>query len=134
MRLRKILSITEAKLISPDAGEPLTGAPLRESPDPPELDYEVQTGFSADLMSDVLCYEGARGVLITGLINPQIVRTAEMADIAVILLVRGKTPMPETSKLAREVGIPIIGTQLTMFETCGRLYAAGLPAARRHQS
>ncbi len=124
MRLRDILTIVEAKIFSPDPTNSLNQA---------DLDGEVQTGFSADLMSDVLCYEGGRGVLITGLVNPQIVRTAEIADIAVILLVRDKRPLPETGQLAQQIGIPIIGTHLTMFETCGRLYAAGLPAARRQE-
>jgi hypothetical protein len=83
-------------------------------------------------MSDVLRYEVAQGLLLTGLINPQIVRTAEMADAVAILMVRGNKPLPETVEVARQVGIPILGTELTMFETCGRLYGAGLPAARRH--
>lgn len=64
--------------------------------------------------------------------NPQLVRTAEIADVAAILLVRGKMPLPETVELAQQVGILIVGTQLTMFETCGRLYAAGLSATCQH--
>ncbi len=84
-------------------------------------------------MSDVLCYEIAQGLLITGLVNPQIVRTAEMADAMAILIVRGKTPLPETLDLAQQIGIPIIGTDMTMFEACGRLYAAGLAAACRQE-
>jgi hypothetical protein len=83
-------------------------------------------------MSDVLRYEVAQGLLLTGLINPQIVRTAEMGDAVAILMVRGNAPLPETLEVAHQVGIPILGTELTMFETCGRLYIAGLPAARRH--
>lgn len=64
--------------------------------------------------------------------NPQLVRTAEIADVAAILLVRGKMPLPETVELAQQVGILIVGTQLTMFETCGRLYASGLSATCQH--
>jgi predicted transcriptional regulator len=93
-----------------------------------DLNLEVSSGFASDLMSDVLRYDGTKGLLVTGLANPQIVRTAEVADIAAILLVRGKVPQPETVTLAQEIGIPIIGTELVMFETCGRLYAAGLPS------
>jgi hypothetical protein len=88
-------------------------------------------GFGADLMSDVLRYDVAQGLMITGLVNPQIVRTAEMADAAAILIVRGKIPPPETRDLAGRVGIPIMGTELSMFEACGRLYQAGLAPARR---
>jgi predicted transcriptional regulator len=118
MRLRDVFTTTQARLLSPGSAEFY-------------LDGEVRSGFGADLMSDVLRYDVAHGLLITGLINPQIIRTAEMADAAAILMVRGKTPLSETVQLAQQIDIPIIGTDLTMFETCGRLYAAGLPAARR---
>jgi predicted transcriptional regulator len=117
MRLREVLTITQAQVY--------------ELPYPSALDREVQVAFGSDLMSDVLRYDVAQGLLITGLVNPQVVRTAEMADAAAILLVRDKRPQPETHKLAEQVGIPILGTQWTMFETCGRLYRAGLQAATR---
>jgi predicted transcriptional regulator len=115
MRLQDVLDVTDAQPISPD----------------PDMSCEVRSGFASDLMSDVLCYDVARGLLITGLTNPQIVRTAEMADIAAILVVRGKVPPPETVELAEQIGIPMIGTDLIAFETCGRLYAAGLPPCKR---
>jgi predicted transcriptional regulator len=114
MRLQDVLDVTEARIISPD----------------PDLSQEVRSGFAADLMSDVLRYDVDQGLLITGLTNPQIIRTAEMADMAAILVVRGKTPLPETIGLANQVGIPILGTELIMFETCGRLHAAGLQACK----
>jgi predicted transcriptional regulator len=116
MRLRDVLTITQARPLSPD----------------PDLGREIQSGFASDLMSDVLCYDVAQGLLISGLTNPQVIRTAEMADVAAVLMVRGKVPLPETIDLANQVGIPILGTELIMFEACGRLYAAGLPACRRH--
>lgn len=117
MRLHEVLTVTQAQVY--------------EIPHQSVLDREVRVAFGADLMSDVLRYDVAQGLLITGLVNPQIVRTAEIADAAAILMVRGKTPLPETSKLAEQVGIPILGTKWTMFETCGRLYQAGLRAAAR---
>lgn len=119
MRLRDILDTTEASLLSPTGGEQTI------------LERDVVSGFGADLMSDVLFYDTAQGLLITGLINPQTVRTAEMADIAAILMVRGKMPLPETRELAEKLNIPILGTASTMYETCGRLYKAGLPTAHR---
>lgn len=118
MRLHEVLTVTQAQVF--------------ELPHQSVLDREVHAGFGADLMSDVLHYDVAQGLLITGLINPQIIRTAEMADVSAILMVRGKIPLPETSKLAEQVGIPLLGTLLTMFETCGRLYQAGLSAAHRY--
>ena len=116
MRLRDVLTITGAECLSPDV----------------DLDCDVTCGFASDLMSDVLRYDMADGLLVTGLANPQVVRTAEMADVAAILMARGKVPPSETIELAREIGIPLIGTQMIMFETCGRLFAAGLPACRPH--
>lgn len=115
MRLESVLTETNARPISPE----------------PDLSREVRSGFASDLMSDVLCYDVTQGLLITGLTNPQIIRTAEMADVAAILVVRGKVPPAETVNLANQVGIPILGTDLIMFETCGRLFAAGLSACKR---
>ncbi|MBI5249177.1 MAG: hypothetical protein HY912_06755, partial [Desulfomonile tiedjei] len=70
-------------------------------------------------------------VLMTGLTNPQVVRTAEMAGINVIVFVRDKTPPVETLELARESGMTLITTGYTMYEACGRLYHAGLPGLGR---
>jgi hypothetical protein len=120
MFLRDVLTLTQAEFFAPNPADPAT------------LEREVKSGFGADLMSDVLCYQSIQGLLVTGLINPQAVRTAEMAEMTAILLVRGKIPPPEMVAVAAEVGIPMMGTKLTMFETCGRLYHAGLVAARRY--
>lgn len=114
MRLRDVLTLTAAKLTTPTT----------------DLDVEIRCGFAADLMSDVLRYDLSQSLLISGLGNPQVVRTAEMADVVGILMVRGKTPPPETLALAAEVGIPFLVTDLTMFESCGRLFMAGLPASK----
>lgn len=92
-----------------------------------DLDEEVPRGGAADLMSDVLAFGSEEMVLLTGLTNPQTIRTAEMAGINVVVFVRDKTPPPETLELARDSGITLISTAYTMYEACGRLYAAGLP-------
>ena len=81
----------------------------------------------ADLMSDVLAFTHAGTLLLTGLTNPQVVRTAEMAGIRAIIFVRGKRPPRETIALAEEKGIPLLATRYTLYEACGRLYNAGLP-------
>jgi len=88
--------------------------------------YTFGRGAAADLMSDVLAYAPVSSVLLTGLINPQVVRTAEMAGILTIVFVRGKHPPAETLRLAEEVGIPLLSTRYTMYEACGLLYHAGL--------
>jgi hypothetical protein len=90
-------------------------------------DIDIRGGCGADLMSDVLASIGPHAVLLTGLSNPQVVRTALMADVKAIVFVRGKCPPSETYELASQENIPLITTPLGMFEACGRLYKAGLP-------
>lgn len=91
------------------------------------LDEEIPMGGAADLMSDVLAFGSEGMVLMTGLTNPQVVRTAEMAGINVVIFVRDKTPPPETLELAEDSRITLLITGYTMYEACGRLYKAGLP-------
>lgn len=91
-----------------------------------ELDQEVITGCGADLMSDVLAFAKPGTLLLTGLTNVQAVRTADVADIKAIVFVRGKLPDKDATELAKAKGIPLLATRLTMFEACGRLWAAGL--------
>ncbi len=93
---------------------------------PANLNREIKGGFGADLMSDVLASIQPEAVLVTGLCNPQVVRTAQMSDVAAIVLVRGKQPMDETLRLANEERLPLISTPYGMFEACGRLHQAGL--------
>ncbi len=91
-----------------------------------QLDMEVNTAFGADLMSDVLAFAKSGSLLLTGLTNPQIVRTSDVLDIAAIIVVRGKKPLAETVQLAEELRIPILSTKYILFETAGRLYAKGI--------
>ena len=90
------------------------------------LETEATTACGADLMSDVLAYIKPGALLLTGLTNPQVVRTAEMADLVAICFVRGKTPDEESLRLAKEQRLPLLRTTLPMFESCGRLYDRGL--------
>lgn len=91
-----------------------------------DMSREIKGGCGADLMSDVLASIQPEAVLLTGLCNPQVVRTAQMADIAAVVLVRGKQPPQETVDLANREDVPLISTPFGMFELCGRLYQAGL--------
>ncbi len=92
----------------------------------PSFNLEVEYAFASDLMSDVLVFASSNMLLITGLTNPQSVRTAEMADIPAILFVRGKYPPEGTLELAEETGIAVLLSPYTMFETSGLLYRSGL--------
>src|SRR5512136_989663 len=96
-----------------------------------DLSAEVEGGCGADLMSDVLASVQPQAVLLTGLCNPQVVRTAQMADVAAVVFVRGKMPAQDVIDLASEERIPLITTSHGMFELCGRLYKAGLPSLER---
>ncbi len=91
-----------------------------------QMQKEVRTAFGADLMSDVLAFAKTGSILLTGLTNPQIVRTSNILDIAAIVIVRGKKPLPETVRLAEELRIPILSTRYILFETAGRLYQKGM--------
>jgi predicted transcriptional regulator len=90
------------------------------------LNREIKGGCGADLMSDVLASIKPEAVLLTGLCNIQVVRTAQMADVRAIVFVRGKMPQPETIELAAQENIPLITSPFGTFELCGRLYKAGL--------
>jgi predicted transcriptional regulator len=91
-----------------------------------KLDLEVKTAFGADLMSDVLAFAKAGSLLLTGLTNDQVIRTADILDIAAIIMVRGKKPTAESVVLAKELKIPLLTTKYILFETAGRLYAKGI--------
>lgn len=91
------------------------------------LDRNIKHAFAADLMSDVLRLNTEDMLLITGMANPQVIRTAEMSDIPFILFVRGKTVTDEMQELARENGILLLQCKQSMFRVCGELYKAGLP-------
>jgi len=93
-----------------------------------DLNINIQGGYGADLMSDVLAASQPNAVLLTGLTNPQVVRTAQMADFRAIIFVRGKQPQAETLELAEQENMPLITSPLGMFELCGRLHKAGLPS------
>lgn len=115
MRLHELMTLIDGKMISTTDNS----------------DREIKGGCGADLMSDVLAFIQPDAVLLTGLCNPQVVRTAHMADVAAIVVVRGKKPPQETIDLANEENIPLISTPLGTFELCGRLYAAGLPSLEK---
>ncbi len=92
----------------------------------PQEDLEIKIACGCDLMSDVLAFAKEDSLLLTGLTNLQVVRTAEMANITALVFVRGKEPDREAVALALAKKIPILLTDLPMYEACGRLYAHGL--------
>lgn len=90
------------------------------------LDNEVYSACGSDMMSDVLAYVKDQAVLLTGLVNTQVVRTAEMMDMVCIVFVRSKSPTQEMIDLAKENGMVLLRTKKRMYEACGKLYASGL--------
>ncbi len=93
------------------------------------LDFEVTSACGSDLMSDVMAYVTENVVLLTGLINLQVIRTAEMMDIKAVIFVRGKQPLDSMIELAKDKNIVLMSTRLTMFPACGKLYEAGLKSS-----
>ena len=90
------------------------------------METEVLSACGSDMMSDVLAFVKEQSVLLTGLVNPQVMRTAEMMDMRCIVFVRGKTPDGAMLELADRNGMAVLNTPLRMYTACGRLYAGGL--------
>ena len=90
------------------------------------LQNEVYSACCSDMMSDVLAYVKDQGVLLTGLINPQVIRTASMMDMICVVFVRDKAPTEEMVELARECGIVVMCSPMRAYEACGLLYYSGL--------
>jgi hypothetical protein len=112
-----------------DIIEVADGTPLNPDVD---MNIKIRGGCGADLMSDVLASSQPKAVLLTGLTNPQVVRTAQIAEFRAIIFVRGKQPQPETIAIATQENIPLITSPFGMFELCGRLHRAGLPSFESH--
>ncbi|GHU52914.1 hypothetical protein FACS1894132_03710 [Clostridia bacterium] len=89
-------------------------------------DVDVHTACGSDMMSDVLAFVKDRCVLLTGLTNLQVIRTAEMMDVVCIVFIRGKKPSEEILEMAIDKGIPVLATERRMFNACGLLYEHGL--------
>ena len=111
MKLREVIEILDAQVL---CGENNIDG------------IEVTNGYAADLMSDVLAFASPSVLLLTGLTNVQIFRTAQMLDIPAIVFVRGKMPQDNLLELAKESEMPILYTRKSMFDACGRLYVKGM--------
>ncbi|MBQ2390436.1 MAG: hypothetical protein II306_01585 [Clostridia bacterium] len=110
MKISKICELLDAEVI---CGEEFLGK-------------HVYSACGSDMMSDVLAYVKNQAVLLTGLVNPQVVRTSEMMDMVCIVFVRSKRPTEEMIELAKEHGLVLLSTKMRMYEACGKLYTNGL--------
>ncbi len=90
------------------------------------LENDVHSACGSDMMSDVLAYVKNQAVLLTGLVNAQVIRTAEMMDMMCVVFVRSKRPSPDMLELANECGIAVMTTPMRMYDACGILYSNGL--------
>ncbi len=110
MKIRQIAELLDAELLCGEDG----------------LDTEVFSACGSDMMSDVLAFVKHQAVLLTGLVNPQVIHTAEMMDMKCIVFVRSKRPTFEMIELAQESGMVLLATKKRMYEACGMLYVNGL--------
>lgn len=92
----------------------------------PGIDMHFDIVCSTDLMSDVLAFSQSETLLITGLVDRAVIRTAQIANVKAIIFVRGKRPNKDLIAVAEEKHIPLLCTKFFMFDTCGRLYEKGL--------
>jgi predicted transcriptional regulator len=116
MKISEILEVLNGRTLQPNG----------------KIDADIKYAFAADLMSDVLFVISRKAepvLLITGVTNPSVVRTAAILDIPVILIVRGKQVPKETIDIARENKIIVLHTDHIMFVTCALLNNAGLEGA-----
>jgi predicted transcriptional regulator len=113
MLLRDVVNVLEADIIYAD-----------------NLDTDIHTACGSDMLSDVLAFVKDQGILLTGLLNAQAVRTADMLDMLCVCFVRGKAPTDEIIALAEARGIALLSTKYRMFTACGKLYSAGLGGGR----
>ena len=90
------------------------------------LNREVHTACGSDMMSDVLAYVKDQSILLTGLVNAQVIRTADMMDMKCVVFVRGKCPDQAIVDLAAERGIVVMTSPQRMYTACGLLYASGI--------
>lgn len=112
MRLREIAGLLHAEVL---------GGHL-------QLDMKISQALGSDIMSNVLSTPcGDSAVLLTGLTNLQVVRTAEMVDVKAIIFVKGNCPRAEAIRLAGELDLPVLLTNFSLQETCALLQQAGLP-------
>ena len=91
-----------------------------------ELGAHVYSACGSDMMSDVLAFVKDQAVLLTGLVNSQVIRTAEMMDMNCVVFVRSKMPTAEMIELAKDSGIVLLTTTKRLYEACGILYSNGL--------
>ena len=112
MNLKEIIQLANGSLLNPAVN----------------TNIQISGGYGADLMSDVLTASRSDAILLTGLTNPQVVRTAQMAEFRAIIFIRGKQPQAETLQIAIQENMPLISSPFGMFELCGRLHQAGLPS------
>ena len=110
MEIRKIVELLDAEVL---CGED-------------KLDGSVHSACGCDMMSDVLAFVKDQAVLLTGLCNPQVVRTAVMMDMRCIVFVRGKLPPKDVLTLADDAGLVVLATDQRMYVACGKLYSNGL--------
>ena len=108
MKLSEIQATLNAEILTGDAG------------------VEINTACGCDLMSDVLAFVKDQSLLLTGLINSQVIRTAEMMDIVAVCFVRGKKPAEDVIQLAKAKGIAVLTTAQPLYTACGMLYEKGL--------
>lgn len=93
-----------------------------------DMELDIESACSADMMSTVMYYHTANSLLITGLAQTSVIRTAEMAGIKAIVFVLDKKPDENLKELARLKNIPLLSTPFCMYTSSGKLYESGLPS------
>lgn len=99
-----------------------------------KLDMTIKAGAGSDLMSDLLRGPKDGVVVLSGLNTLQVIRTAVIAGVAAVVMVRGKQPDQDVIAQARLYDLPLLSTPFTMFTACGRLFRQGLRGVEQKTS
>ena len=95
------------------------------------LDQEVITAFACDLISEMLSLASSNTLIITSLINPHVIHTAEVMDAVGVIFVGGKKPSEDIINNLNRGNIPLLSTPFLIFNACGLLFSNGIEGCMR---
>ena len=91
-----------------------------------QLEADIRTARASDLMSEVLADDAVPDILLTGLCNSHVIRTASVFGIKAVVFVRGRPVDQSLVDCALDENIVVMTTRDSLFTSCGKLYAAGV--------
>ena len=91
---------------------------------------EPTGGYSSDLLSCVMAGAKQGFVWITLQAHLNIIAVAALLDLSAIIITEGAQPDPATLAKAEEQSVTILWTEMTTYETVGKLWDLGITASK----